>query len=39
MTGEAAAIVGAVGAAMHMFSAAIESLPDPSEPCFADRAA
>jgi hypothetical protein len=37
--GEAAAIVGAFGAAIHMFSAAIESLPDPSEPGFADRAA
>jgi hypothetical protein len=37
--GEAGVIVSVTDAAMHMFAAAIESLPDPGEPEFADRAA
>ena len=36
--GEAPIIVGVADAAMHMYSAAIESLPDPSDGEFASRA-
>lgn len=37
--GEAPVIVGLADAAMHMYAAAIESLPDPGDPEFSNRAA
>lgn len=37
--GEAPVIVGMANAAMHMFTAAIDSLPDPSDSDFSGRAA
>src|ERR1700694_5103451 len=37
--GEAPVIVSAVEAAMQMFTAAIDALPDPSDPEFSGRAA
>jgi hypothetical protein len=37
--GEAPVIVGLADAAMHMYTAAIESLPDPGDPEFSNRAA
>src|SRR5215210_696580 len=36
--GEAPVIVGLSDAAMHMYAAAIDTLPDPSDPEFPDRA-
>jgi hypothetical protein len=36
--GEAPVIVGLSDAAMHMYAAAIDALPDPSDPAFPDRA-
>ena len=36
--GEAPVIVGLSDAAMHMYAAAIDALPDPSDPEFPDRA-
>ena len=36
--GEAPIIVSVADAAMHMYSAAIEALPDPSDSSFASRA-
>lgn len=36
--GEAPVIVGLSDAAMHMYAAAIDALPDPHDPEFADRA-
>ena len=36
--GEAPVIVGLSDAAMHMYAAAIDALPDPGDPDFADRA-
>lgn len=37
--GEAPVIVGMADAAMHMYAAAIDTLPDASEPQFSERAA
>jgi hypothetical protein len=36
--GEAPVIVGLADAAMHMYAAAIDTLPDPGDPEFAERA-
>jgi hypothetical protein len=36
--GEAPVIVGLADAAMHMYAAAIDTLPDPGDPEFGDRA-
>jgi hypothetical protein len=36
--GEAPVIVGLADAAMHMYTAAIDTLPDPGDPEFGDRA-